>query len=366
MRKYFILLIASFCLFEGCSVFSRKPSDLNINNLKAGFIYPGSVDDEGSTQSHDNGRKALSGMGIQTAYSENINEGDYAACEKAIRTLIKKEKCNVIFATNSGYSETTKYMAKRFPKVYFFQCGSNISNHSNLCSYSGKDYQTRYLAGIVAGLKTKTNRIGYVAAYAIPECIRGINAFTLGAQSVNPDVTVNVMWTSTWFDPSIEKHAALLLLDKDCDIITCHQNSTAIQIAAQEKNAFCIGYNLPTPAAAPLAYLTASIFNWDVFYKNAVLQILDKKWKPSFYWCDLNSGVVDLDELSSLCAPSTKDYIEDYKTRMKKGLFEPFTGPIWDQYGLKLISEKQELTEEEIWNMNWFVKGVDSSNAKTF
>ena len=127
-----------------------------------------------------------------------------------------------------------------------------------------------------------------------------------------------------------------------------------------------IGYNLPTPAAAPLAYLTASIFNWDIFYKNAVLQILDKKWKPSFYWCDLNSGVVDLDELSSLCAPSTKDYIEDYKTRMKKGLFEPFTGPIWDQYGLKLISEKQELTEEEIWNMNWFVKGVDSSNAKTF
>lgn len=365
MRKYFIFIpLALFCL-ASCS-FSKKPADLTVDTIKVGFVYIGTVDDEGYTQSHDNGRKAIEKLGIKTAYVENIDDSDYAACEKAIRDLIKKEKCNVIFTTSCGYIEATKYMAKRYPRVYFNQCGTNITNNSNLTSYSGKMYQARYLAGIVAGLKTKTNKIGYVAAFAIPECIRGINAFTLGAQSVNPNVTVKVMWTSTWFDPSIEKHAALLLLEDNCDIITCHQNTAAIQIAAQEKNAFCIGYNLSTPSIAPQSYLTAPIFNWEEAYTTAIHLILNKNWTPMFFWGDIGTGIVDLDNLSNLCVPSSKDYVDDYKNRMKKGLFEPFTGPLWDQYGLEKIPEKRELTEEEIWNMNWFVKGVDSSNAKNF
>lgn len=366
MKKYLILLTAALCLFTGCSVFSPQPANLTIDTIKVGFVYLGSIDDEGYTQAHDNGRKALERIGVKTAYIEKVPDNDSDACEKAIRQLIRKEKCNVIFTTTYGYLEATKYMAKKYPRVYFNHCGSNISNKSNLSSYFGKIYQARYLAGIVAGLKTKTNKIGYVAAYAMPECIRGINAFTLGAQSVNPNVTVTVMWTSTWFDPSIEKHAALLLLDNGCDIITGHQDSTAFQIAAQEKNAYCIGYNLSTPNAAPLSYLTAAIFNWESAYTTAVQMILNKTWNPMFYWGDIASGTVDLDDLTKLCAPATGEYVGDYKNRMKKRLFEPFVGPLFDQYGIERIPKNVEMSEEDIWEMNWFVKGVETFSAKNY
>lgn len=281
-----------------------------------------------------------------------------AECEAAIKTLIEGEGCNVIFTTSYGFMDGTANMAKEYPHVYFNHCSSDIHNDSNLGSYFGKIYQARYLAGIVAGKKTQNGKIGYVAAFPIPECIRGLNAFALGVQSVNPEATVEVIWTSTWFNPTTEKQAALELLNKGCDVIEQHQDTTAPQIAAQEKGAFCLGYNVPTPNAAPKAYLTAPIFNWAVYYSNAVQKILDSTWKPEFYWGDMSTGLVGLDKLSANCAEGTEELVKAAQAKISANEFEPFTGPIYDQNGVEKVPAGTTMKPEEIWSMGWLVKNV--------
>ena len=185
--------------------------------------------------------------------------------------------------------------------------------------------------------KTQNGKIGYVAAFPIPECIRGINAFTLGVQSVNPNATVEVVWTRTWFDPAVEKQAALELLNRGCDLLEQHQDTTAPQIAAQEKGALAIGYNVPTPNAAPKAYLTAPLFNWPVFYTANVQALLDGKWEGKAYWEGIDQGWVGLDALSALCVPGTQEAVDVAMEAMKAKTFEPFTGPLFDQDGTEKI-----------------------------
>ena len=211
-------------------------------------------------------------------------------------------------------------MAEEYPNVIFGHCSSDISG-KNLCSYFGKMYQARYLAGIVAGMNTKNGKIGYVAAFPIPECIRGLNAFALGVQSVNPEATVEVIWTSTWFNPTTEKQAALELLNKGCDVIEQHQDTTAPQVAAQEKGALCLGYNVPTPNAAPKAYLTAPIFDWPVFYTSNVQAILDGTWEGKHYWLPVSTGIAKLDDLTPLNKAGTAEAVDKVYQKMLKDEF---------------------------------------------
>ncbi len=354
-----VAICAALLAMTGCSKKAEtKSKEITKDNIKIGFVYIGSINDEGYTQAHDRGRLAVEKMGYKCAYIENIDDSNTAACESAIRNLIEGEGCNVIFTTSFGFMDGTANMAKEYPNVIFNHCSSDVHNDSNLGSYFGKIYQARYLAGIAAGLRTQANKIGYAAAFAIPECIRGINAFTLGVQSVNPDATVEVVWTSTWYDPAVEKQAALELLNKGCDVIEQHQDTTAPQIAAQEKGAWCLGYNVPTPNAAPKAYLTAPIFDWTVYYTKAVQSVLDKTWTPTFYWGDMSTGLVGLDNLSSLCAEGTKEAIDPVQKKIASGEFDPFMGPLYDQEGTLKVAAGSQMKPEEIWNMNWFVKGV--------
>lgn len=323
-------------------------------DLKVGFIYIGTINDEGYTQAQDQGRLALNDMGIETMYQESVPEN--ADCEKAIRDLID-QGCNVIYSTSFGFMESTVKVAEDFPEVYFGHC-SGYQKADNLSTYFGKIYQARYLAGIVAGKKTETNKIGYVAAMQIPEVIRGINAFTLGVQSVNPDATVQVVWTGTWYDVAIEKQAALELLNSGCDVMAQHQDSTATQIAAQEKGAFAIGYNTSTPNAAPDAYLTAPLFHWSKFFVDDVQKIMDGKWTSRAYWEGLDAGMVSLDDLSANCAEGTDKAVKTAQDKIISGDLEPFTGPISDQDGEVKVPKGTTMTDDEIWNMGWFVKGV--------
>jgi len=219
-------------------------------------------------------------------------------------------------------------------------------------------YQARYLSGIAAGYKTRSNKIGYVAAFPIPEIIRGINAFTLGIQSVNPDAAVEVLWTNTWHNPVIEKQATIALLDKGCDIIAQDQDSATPQIAAQERGAFAIGYNTSTAHIAPRAYLTAPLFHWDVFYVDDVTHILNGTWQSRAYWEGFSNGTVSLDALTDNNDPRAAEAIETARAGIIAGTFEPFTGPLTDQNGETRVPDGIKMTDAEIWNMHWFVKGV--------
>ncbi len=351
-------MLAALAVLSGCSKKSAADTKITKDNIKIGFVYIGTINDQGYTQAQDQGRLALKDLGIdiekQTMYKENVPEN--ADCEKAIRDLIDAG-CNVIYSTSFGFMDWTLKVAEDFPNIKFGHC-SGYKTAENMSAYFGKIYEARYLAGIVAGLKTKSNKIGYVAAFPIPECIRGINGFTQGVRSVNPDATVEVVWTNTWFDPTVEKQGALELLNKGCDVIEQHQDTTAPQVAAQEKGAFCIGYNSPTPFAAPKAYLTAPIFKWGTFIKDDVSKILDGTWVSRKYWEGLDKDMVDLDALSELCAPGTAEKVAEAKKAIIDGSLKIFAGPVYDQNGNEKVPAGTVMTDDEVWNMSWFVKGV--------
>ena len=350
-RIVVLALAFSALALTGCSKKDGAASSkITKDNLKVGFVYIGSVNDEGYTQAQDQGRLALEALGIKTQYVENVPEN--ADCEKVIRDLID-QGCNVIYTTSFGFMDWTIKVAADFPNVKFGHC-SGYKRAENVSTYFGKAYEARYLAG----MKTSSNKIGYVAAFPLPECIRGINGFTRGVQSVNPDATVEVIWTNTWYDPAVEKQAALELLNKGCDVIEQHQDTTAPQIAAQEKGAYAIGYNVATPSAAPKAYLTAPVFHWATFIVDDVNSILDGTWKSRAYWEGLSANMTDLAPLSDLCAPGTKEKVESAKTAIIDGSLKIFEGPIYDQNGTERVASGSVMTDDEVWNMGWFVKGV--------
>ena len=219
--------------------------------------------------------------------------------------------------------------------------------------------QARYLSGIVAGMKTQSNKLGYVAAFEIPEVVRGINAFTLGAQSVNKDITVKVNWTHTWYDPAKEKEAAKALLDAGCDVLAQHQDSTATQQAAEEKGVFAIGYDLDTRASAPKAYLTAPLWHWGKYYAAEVQKILDGNWKQENYYGDIKDGMIDLAPLTANAPEGAQAAVDKAKAAIVDGSLNVFAGPLKDQTGAVKIPEGTAMTFEQMMSVDWFVQGVE-------
>ncbi|RBP57645.1 nucleoside-binding protein [Alkalibaculum bacchi] len=326
--------------------------------LTVGFIYIGPINDGGYTTSHDNGRVYLEeqmGDKIKTIYKENIPE-EKGEVVKTIREMVD-QGANMIFATSFGHMDGVLEAAKEFPEVTFAHC-SGYEKAENMTNYFGRMYQARYLSGIVAGMKTESNVIGYVGAFPLPEVIRGINAFTLGVKSVNPDAEVHVRWTNTWYDPTTEKAAAEALLAEGADVTAQHQDSTAPMVAAQEKGATSIGYNLSAKESVPNAYITAPLWNWGEYYVDAVQKVLDGTWTNEPYWKGLESGIVSLDELTELAPGGAQEKVDEAKERIVSGEFDVFTGPIKDQKGAVKVQEGQKLTDQEMLTMTWFVEGV--------
>lgn len=351
-----VLFVFTFLLFSSCSPISNAKNSITKDNIKVGFVYNGFINDEGYTQAHDAGRKALNEIGIPTMYIENIKDEDLE-CYEVICDMID-EGCNVIYGISYGFLESINKAADDFPNVIFGHC-SGIEPKPNLTTYFGKMFQARYLAGIVAGLKTKSNKIGYVAAYKLPECIRGINAFTLGVQSVNPNAKVYVSWTNTWYDPIKEKQGAMEVLEMGCDVIEQHQDTPAAQLVAQDANAFCIGYNYaPEKPVAPGAYLCSPIFHWEVFILDDVNRILNGTWESRAYWEGLDAGVVDLSPFSALCTAEMNEKVYRAKNRIINGDLKIFSGELFDADGKLRVTKGNFLSDDEIWNMDWFVNGV--------
>lgn len=326
--------------------------------IKVGFIYVGPIGDGGWTYAHDQGRlaleKELSGK-VQTIYKESVPESQ--ECEKVINDMID-QGCKVIFATSFGFMDYVEKVAKANPDVYFYHC-SGYKSGPNFVNYFGAMEEPRYLSGIVAGLKSKSNKLGYVAAFEIPEVVRGINAFTLGAQSVNKDVVVKVKWTHTWYDPAKEKEAAKALLDEGCDVIAQHQDTAGPQQAAEEKGAFAIGYNTDSHAAAPKAYMTAPVWNWGPYYIAQVKSILDGNFKAENFYGNMKDGVVDLAPLTDNAPKRAQEPVEKAKAAIIDGSLKMFTGPIKDQTGAEKVPAGTTMTLDQQLSFDWFVQGVE-------
>lgn len=329
-----------------------------------GFIYVGHVNDGGWTSAHNEGRlqveNELKSQGVKTIIKEAVPEGPEA--EKVMKDMID-QGAKIIFATSFGYMDYMEKVAKEFPDVKFMHC-SGFKTAANMSNYFGRIYQARYLSGIVAGMKTKSKKIGYVAAFDIPEVVRGINAFTLGVRSVNPDAKVVVNWTNTWYDPAKEKDAANALLTQGCDVIAQHQDTTGPQVAAEEKGAFAIGYNTDSKNAAPKAYMTAPIWNWGPYYVSQVKAAMDGTWKSESYWKGMDSGIVKLAPLTAVAPADAKAKVEELQKKIIDGSFEPFTGPIKDQTGAEKVKAGQKMSDKELLSFDWFVEGVEGKINK--
>lgn len=359
------LLAALMCLvmlaglFTGCKDEDTGNGD---EKLKVGVIYISPRDDGGWSEAHARGfSEALAAIGsdkIELSELENIDDGDAAQTETAIKQLIEGGS-KMIFATSYGYMDTVERLAEEYPDVIFEHCSGYKSNDTNFDNYFGQIEQPRYLTGIIAGYATQTNKIGYVAAFPFPEVIRGINAFTMGVRLVNPDAEVHVEWTMSWFNPDKEKENATALLSRGVDVMSQHQDSPAALSAAEEAGALGFGYDNPMGHLAADAYLSAPIFNWGAYYERKINDMLAGEWKVETSWGGMAEGIVDIDEMSDLVSEEAKEKVNEIRPLLVAGgNGYIFTGPIVDNKGNVVVADGVTLTREDQYSMMWFVEGV--------
>ena len=295
---------------------------------------------------------------ILSSFAESVPEG--ADAERVIRNFARKD-FDLIFATSFGYMDPMLKVAGEFPDTAFMHC-SGFKTAKNMSNYFGRIYQARYLTGMVAGAMTKSGKIGYVAAMQIPEVIRGINAFTLGAQAINPDVEVVIVWTNTWYDPVLEKDSAVSLLDAGCDVIAQHQDSPGPQEAAQERGVYSIGYNSDMTSFAPKAHLTAAIWNWGPFYLEVAKQVRDGQFQGGeSLWLGMDKGVVDIAPFNAIVPQEVRTQVLAKKQDLLQGKDTIFAGPIVDQEGNEVVAEGKQLDDGALLGMKFLVKGVTGS-----
>jgi len=348
VKKLTLFVVLAFIFTAGPAVSSAK-------EMLVGFVYVSPIGDAGWSYAHDQGRMMVEALpGVKTSYVEAVPEGPDS--ERVILNMARKGY-DVIFATSYGYMDPMLKVAKQFPKVVFMHC-SGFKQAENMGNYFGRMYQARYLSGLVAGAMTKSNIIGYAAAFPIPEVIRGINAFTLGAQAANPDVQVRVVWTKTWYDPAREKEAAKSLLDVGAGVIAQHQDSPSPQEAAEEKGVYSVGYNSDMSAFAPKAHLTAPLWNWGPYYVDIVGKVQKGTWKSEAVWPGLEYGIVDISPFGSMVPKALQDNVLAKKADIISGKLKVFAGPIKDQKGAVRIAKGVTAPDKELLGMTWFVQGV--------
>jgi len=328
-----------------------------IEKTKVAFIYIGQPGDLGWTYEHERGRLMLEeelGDQVETITVPDVPEGPDA--EKAIRDVVEAG-AKIVFTTSFGYMDPTITVAEQYPDVTFEHC-SGYKTSDNTSTYFGRIYQPRYLSGLVAGSMTENNFIGYVAAWPIPEVVRGINAFTLGVKTVNPDAEVHVVWASTWYDPVIEREAAVALLDEGADIIAQHQDTTEPQKAAEEYDKLSIGYDSDMAQFVGDTVLTSPVWNWGKYYVATVQSVLDGTWESHQYWGGLADDVVELAAFSPLVPDDVKSLVESEKANIISGDWDVFCGPISDQDGNEIVTEGECMADGDMLGMAWFVDGV--------
>jgi basic membrane protein A len=326
--------------------------------LKIAFVYLGPVGDGGWTYAHDQGRAAMVaklGDKVQATIVENVPES--ADAERVLRDLATKGN-KVIFTTSFGYMDSTLKVAKSFPKVEFYHA-TGYKSAPNVTTYNTRMYEPAYLAGIIAGHVSKSGVLGFVASFPIPEVLRNINAYTMGARSVNPKITTKVVWISSWFDPSKERQAAETLIGQGADVLLQNTDSSAVLQTAQDKGVHAFGWDSDMTKYAPKAHLASVIEVWGGYYTKVAEDMLAGKPLKKAVWGGIKDGMNDLVSVSDALPDAAKKMVADKKAAMAAGQFNVFSGPIKGQDGSMLVAAGKTLTDKEIDSIKWYVEGVE-------
>ncbi len=327
------------------------------DKLKVGFIYVGPIGDHGWTYQHDQGRLDIEeqfGDRVEILYVENVPEG--ADAERAI-TRLAREGAGLIFTTSFGYMDTTIKVAERFPDVKF-EHATGYKRADNVSTYSGRFYEGRYVIGQIAARMSESGIAGYIVSFPIPEVVRGINSFMLGAQSIDPDFKVKLIWVNSWFDPGKEADAAKVLIGQGADIMVQHTDSTAPLQIAEEQGAIGFGQASDMIAFAPNAQLTAVIDDWGPYYIARTQAVLDGTWESMDTWDGIGPGMVVMADYTNM-PDDVAAMAMATEAKIASGELHPFTGPIYNQDGDMVIGAGEVLDDGALLSMDWYVQGVD-------
>lgn len=349
----FIVIILGIFLINS----QEKETEVTKEKTKVGFILNGNKKDGSWGESHYTGmEKSATSLNLDVTYCENVPES--AECITIVEELIQNE-CKIIVCNSYGYGEWLMQMAEKYPNIYFFHA-SGVNERQNLATFFGRMYQIRYLSGVVAGMQTETDKIGYVAAFPISEVNRGINAFTLGVRSVNPDAEVYVEWSNSWTDAEKNEAATRKLFENSSiDVLALHTDSLRPLEVADEMGIWSIGYNLDNAEKFPNTYLTAAVWQWEKFYEPRILECLQGKFLGTHYWEGVETGIVSLAPLSKNVKSGVKETLESEKAKMQDGLFDVFYGPIRDTDGKLRVNEGECMADRVMLNeFDWYVEGV--------
>ena len=351
-RVPLFLLALSLILPAASALAADQPG---AKKIKAAFVYAYNIGDYGWIWSHDQARKKIDAQMdfVETIGVENVPKDSNA--ERVLVDLIK-EGYNVIVCTSYDYQKTTLKVAEKYPEVYFLNStGSAVAK--NVGAYFGKTFQGNYVAGVLAGLMTKNNKLGYVGGNPINVALLDVNAYILGAQQVNPNATLKIIWINTWFNPAKEREAALSLIDVGADVIGHDTNTPSVHQAAQSKGVYSIGRNSDMSRFAPQAVLTGTMWTWDGYYGPAFKAIHQGAFQPGAYWGGLKDGVVSLAPYAKFIPADKIKKAEEYKAKLMAG--EPvFKGPIYDNTGKLRVPAGKSLTEDELRQVDWYAKGI--------
>ena len=356
MRKNLAAAIAAASLFLPAAAQTPTP-------LKIGFVEVAPLTEAGWVRQHEEGRLALQaalGARVETRSIENVAEGRDA--ERVIRDLAQ-QGYKLIFTPSFGYMEPTLKVAREFPDVKF-ESVTGYKTAANVATVNARYYEGRYLAGIAAGRMTRTHVAGYVAGFPIPEVLQGINAFTLGMRSVDPQAQVRVVWLNAWFDPPRERDAAMAVFDQGADVVAFHTASTAVMAAAQQRGKLAIAYHSDMRFAAPDAQVLAVTHHWGDYDTRRAREVLAGTWKPTNVWGGVREGMVRVEHFGPRVPAAVRDEVLAREKDIAAGRLQPFAGPIADNEGRSVIGPGAALGDAQILAMDYLVAGVVGKIAR--
>ncbi len=360
-RMVALTAIAAAAVLAGCGKKEEaKPAAAaKAEPLKIAFAYVGPVGDGGWTFAHDNARKALEkefGDKIVTSYVENVPES--ADAERVLRDMASQGN-KLIFGTTFGYMEPMLKVAADNKEVKF-EHATGYKQADNMRTYDSRTYEGAYMAGVIAGKMTKSNTLGVVASIPIPEVIRNINSFTMGAQSVNPKIKTKVVWVNEWFNPPKETEAATSLINGGADVLFQNTDSPAVLKTAQEKGKRAFGWDSDMTAYGPKAHLASAIINWSPYYIKATRDVVEGKWTGnSGVWWGVKEGAIDIVSIADDVPEDTKKKVEEIKAGLKAGTYSIWKGPITGQDGKELLKKDEIADDKFLSGINFYVKGVE-------
>ncbi|MBK5947347.1 BMP family ABC transporter substrate-binding protein [Rhodobacter veldkampii DSM 11550] len=348
--------LAAAALGLGLPAMAQEP-------LKVGFIYVGPVGDMGWSYQHDQGRKAIEeayGDKVVTSYVESVPEGPDA---ERVLTQMALEGNKLIFATSFGFMDSVMNVAAKFPDVKF-EHATGYKRADNVATYDARFYEGRAVQGTIAGRMTKSNKIGYIGSFPIPEVVQGINSAFIHARKVNPAVEMKVVWAYTWFDPAKEADAAAALIAEGVDVVLQHTDSTAPQAKAKEAGIYSFGQASDMEAFAPAPRISSIIDNWAPYYVERVGLMLDGKWASSATWGGIGAGEVQIGEISEAVPAEVKAEAEALRDAIAKGDYHPFTGPLNKQDGSVWLAEGEVADDATLSGLNFYVEGITAELPK--